>query len=79
MASWWKNSGTTNFARGLTSITGQLSNNLKDILTEASEETLDPSTELERSKRQIDDLEFQRQTLIEEVKIVEHEFKINPD
>ena len=67
MASWWNNTGASNFTRGLTSITGQLSNNLKDILAEASEENYDPVAELARARQQIEDLELRKQTLVEEV------------
>lgn len=67
MSGWWNSTGASNFTRGLSSITGQLSNNLKDILTEASEENYDPTTELTRARQQIEDLELRKQTLIEEV------------
>jgi hypothetical protein len=67
MASWWNATGASNFTRGLTSITGQLSNNLKDILTEASEETYDPVAELTRARQQIEDLDLRKQALSEEV------------
>ena len=67
MASWWNSTGATNLTRGITSLTGQLSNNLKDILSEASEETFDPAAELTRAREQIDDLEFRKQALAEEV------------
>ena len=68
MASWWKTASATNLTRGLSNITGQLSTNLKDILTEASEETYDPTAELQRAREQIDDLEFRKQALFEEVR-----------
>jgi len=67
MASWWNATGASNFTRGLTSITGQLSTNLKDILTEASEETYDPVAELTRARQQIEDLDLRKQALSEEV------------
>jgi len=67
MSGWWNSASASNFTRGLTSITGQLSTNLKDILTEASEETYDPNAELTRAKQQIEDLESKNQILIEEV------------
>jgi transposase len=67
MSSWWNSTGASNFTRGLTSITGQLSNNLKDILTEASEENYDPTVELTRARQQIEDLELRKETLMEEV------------
>ena len=67
MASWWNSTGATNLTRGITSLTGQLSNNLKDILSEASEETFDPTAELTRAREHIDDLEFRKQALTEEV------------
>ena len=70
MSSWWNSASTSNFTRGITSITGQLSTNLKDILTEASEETYDPNAELTRTRQQIEDLELSKQTLIEEVSIL---------
>ncbi len=69
MSSWWNSTGAGNFTRGITSITGQLSNNLKDILTEASEENYDPTAELTRARQQIEDLDLLKQTLIEEVLI----------
>lgn len=69
MANWWKSGGAANLTRGLTSLTGQLSNNLKDILSEASEETFDPSTELERARQQIQQFEYQQQILSEEVRL----------
>ncbi|UJR30030.1 hypothetical protein I4U23_017575 [Adineta vaga] len=65
-SSWWNSTGASNFTRGLTSITGQLSNNFKDILSEASEETYDPVAELTRARHQIEDLELRKQTLVEE-------------
>jgi hypothetical protein len=71
MSSWWNSSGATNFTRGITSITGQLSNNLKDILTEASEENYDPTAELTRARQHIEDLDLRKQALTEEV------FRIN--
>jgi hypothetical protein len=67
MSSWWNSTGASNFTRGLTSITGQLSNNLKDILTEASEENYDPTAELTRARQKIEDLELRKQTLMDEV------------
>jgi len=67
MSGWWNSASASNFTRGLTSITGQLSTNLKDILTEASEETYDPNAELTRAKQHIEDLESKNQILIEEV------------
>ncbi|CAF0716449.1 unnamed protein product [Adineta steineri] len=66
MSGWWNSASASNLTRGLTSITGQLSNNLKDILTEASEETYDPVAELTRAKQQIEDLELRKETLSEE-------------
>lgn len=69
MSSWWNAAGAGNFTRGLTSITGQLSNNLKDILTEAREENYDPTTELSRAREQIEDLDLRKQALMEEVSI----------
>lgn len=72
MASWWNTAGASNFTRGLTSITGQLSNNLKDILSEASEETFDPVAELTRARQQIEDLELRKQALTEEVTTTGH-------
>lgn len=71
MASWWKSASATNITRGLSNITGQLSTNLKDILTEASEETFDPTAELQRARDQNDDLEYRKQALLEEVKFEE--------
>lgn len=67
MASWWNSTGASNLTRGLTSITGQLSNNLKEILTEASEEHVDPTADLARARQQIEDLELRKQALFEEV------------
>jgi len=66
MASWWKSASATNITRGLSNITGQLSTNLKDILTEASEETFDPTAELQRARDQNDDLEYRKQALFDE-------------
>ncbi|CAF3689467.1 unnamed protein product [Rotaria sp. Silwood1] len=66
MSSWWNKTSASNFTRGLTSITGQLSSNLKDILTEASEENYDPTAELTRARQQIEDLELRKQALMEE-------------
>ncbi|CAF1219188.1 unnamed protein product, partial [Adineta ricciae] len=66
MASWWNSAGASNFTRGLTSITGQISSNFKDILSEASEETYDPVAELTRAKQHIEDLELRKETLVEE-------------
>ncbi|CAF0924059.1 unnamed protein product [Rotaria sordida] len=66
MSSWWNKAGASNFTRGLTSITGQLSSNLKDILTEASEENYDPTAELTRARQNIEDLDLRKQALIEE-------------
>jgi hypothetical protein len=68
MANWWKSTGATNFTRGLTSITGQLSTNLKDILSEASEETFDAASELTRARQHIDDLECRQRSLLDEVR-----------
>jgi hypothetical protein len=67
MSGWWNSSSASNFTRGLTSITGQLSTNFKDILTEASEENYDPTAELTRARQQIEDLELRKQALMEEV------------
>lgn len=67
MASWWNSTGASNLTRGLSSITGQLSSNFKEILTEASEEHFDPTAELERARQQIEDLELRKQALVEEV------------
>jgi hypothetical protein len=61
-SNWWKSTGATNLTRGLSSITGQLSSNLKDILTEATEEN---STEI--TQQEIDQFDLQKQALIEEV------------
>jgi len=69
MSSWWNSTGASNLTRGLSSITGQISNNLKDILTEASEENYDPTTELTRARQQIEDLEIRKQALTEEVEM----------
>lgn len=69
MASWWNSTSANTITRGLSSITGQLSTNLKDILTEASEETFDPTAELTRAREQIGDLEFRKQALAEEVRL----------
>ncbi|CAF2809003.1 unnamed protein product [Rotaria sp. Silwood2] len=66
MSSWWNKTSASNFTRGLTSITGQLSSNLKDILTEASEENYDPTAELTRARQQIEDLDLRKQALMEE-------------
>ncbi|CAF3483968.1 unnamed protein product [Rotaria socialis] len=66
MSSWWNTASASNFTRGLTSITGQLSTNLKDILTEASEENYDPTTELTRARQHIEDLELRKQAFMEE-------------
>ncbi len=70
MSSWWNSTGASNLTRGLTSLTGQISNNLKDILTDVSEENFDPTTELTRARQQIEDLEIRKQTLTEEVEII---------
>lgn len=67
MSSWWNSASAGNLTRGLTSITGQLSSNLKEILTEAREENYDPTVELERARQQIEDLELRKQALVEEV------------
>ena len=67
MSGWWKSTSASNFTRGLSSITGQLSSNLKDMLTEASEENYDPTTELTRARHHIEDLELRKQTLMDEV------------
>lgn len=67
MSGWWNSAGASNFTRGLTSITGQISSNFKDILSEASEETYDPVAELTRAKQHIEDLELKKETLVEEV------------
>ena len=67
MSGWWRTAASNNFTRSLTSITGQLSNNLKDMLAEASEETDDPTTELTQARHHIEDLELRKQTLMNEV------------
>ena len=67
MSGWWNSAGAKNLTRGISSLTGQISNNLKDILTEASEENYDPTVELNRARQQIEDLEIGRQALTEEV------------
>jgi hypothetical protein len=67
MAGWWNSAGAKNLTRGISSLTGQISNNLKDILTEASEENYDPTVELDRARQQIEDLDLRRQALTEEV------------
>ena len=69
MASWWNSTSASNLTRGLSSITGQLSSNIKEILTEASEEHYDPTAELTRAREQIEDLELRKQALTEEVTI----------
>ena len=63
MSSQWDSGSASDLTRGLSSITEQISNNLKEILTEASEEHYDPTAELTRARLQIEDLELRKQAV----------------